>query len=264
MRRILEIAALVVALLLPTQAAAANTWGTDYSDLWWNSAESGWGANIAHQGDTIFMTLFVYGPDRRVRWYVASAMAAQGGASGDAFFGALSETAGPYLGDSLFNPDLVGIRTVGDATLRFDTAQVGSLTYAVDGAYVSKTIERQTFRVNNLSGSYLGAEIGSRAGCATGSGSFENKAALTINHAGNTVSILSTLSDTLSCTYAGTYAQAGRMGQIQGSMTCTNGSTGDFSALEVEAGYLGFLAGYIVDYGNGCIETGRIGGMKRD
>ncbi len=263
MRRILEIAALVVAFLLPTQATAANTWGTDYSDLWWNSAESGWGANIAHQGDTIFMTLFVYGPDQRVRWYVASAMASQGGPNDDVFFGQLSETAGPYFGAESFSPFDVGIRAVGDATLRFNTAQVGALTFTVDGTFVSKTIERQTFRVNNLSGSYLGAEIGSRAGCGTGSEAFENRAVLTINHAGNTVSIQSTLSDTLSCTYAGTYSQAGRMGQIQGSMTCTNGSVGEFSALEVEASYRGFLAGYIVNYGNGCVETGRIGGMKR-
>ena len=77
------------------------------------------------------------------------------------------------------------------------------------------------------------------------------------------MSILSTLSDTLSCTYVGSYAQSGRMGRIQGSMTCTNGSIGAFSAVEIEASHLGFLASYSVDYGNGCVETGRIGGMKR-
>lgn len=262
MRRTLAIATLFLATLMPAHANAANTWGTDFSDLWWNSRESGWGANIAHQGGVIFMTLFVYGEDQRARWYVAPALNFLNGTSGT-FSGTLHETAGPYLGGGTFNPAEVGIRTAGTATLRFDTAQVGSLTYSVDGVVVEKTIERQTFRENNLTGTYLGAEIGSSAGCAAGSGAFENKAALTINHSGDNVSILSTLSDTLSCTYAGIYAQSGRMGQIQGTVSCTNGAHGAFSALEVEAGYLGFLAGYIIDYGSGCIETGRIGGMKR-
>lgn len=263
MRRILGIATLFLATLMPVHANAANTWGTDFSDLWWNSRESGWGANIAHQGEVIFMTLFVYGEDQRVRWYVAPAMTYLSGTSGT-FFGTLNETTGPFLGDGAFDPQQVGIRTVGDVTLRFDTAQVGTLSYSVDGVAVAKTVERQTFRENNLTGNYLGAEIGSSTGCSSGTGAFENKAALTINHSGDNVSILSTLSDTLSCTYSGIYAQAGRMGQIQGSVSCTNGAQGAFSALEVEAGYLGFLAGYIVDYGNGCIETGRIGGMKRN
>jgi hypothetical protein len=263
MRRIFAIATLFMATLMPVQANAANTWGTDFSDLWWNSRESGWGANIAHQREVIFMTLFVYGDDQRTRWYVAPATTYLSGSSGT-FFGTLYEMSGPFLGDGVFNPQAVGIRSVGDVTLRFDTAQVGSLSYSVDGVAVEKTIERQTFRENNLSGTYLGAEIGSSTGCTTGSGAFENKAALTINHSGDNVSILSTLSDTLSCTYAGIYAQSGRMGQIQGTVSCTNGARGAFSALEVEAGYLGFLAGYIIDYGSGCIETGRIGGMKRD
>ena len=30
----------------------------DYSDLWWNPNESGWGLNIAHQGDILFTSWF--------------------------------------------------------------------------------------------------------------------------------------------------------------------------------------------------------------
>lgn len=262
MRRILATAILVLSTLLPTHSVAGNTWGTDFSDLWWEPAESGWGTNIAHQGDTIFMTLFVYGADRMPRWYVASAMTSQGGADSATFVGALSETTGPYLGGA-FNPLEVSIRTVGIATIRFSSAKVGSLTYSVDGVSVSKTLERQTFRANNMTGSYYGAEVGTLAGCSTSVGAFENKATLSVSQGGNTVSIVSTLNDSLSCTYAGNYTQAGRMGQIVGSMSCTNGSTGAFYAHEVEASYLGFLASYSVNYGNGCLETGRMGGVKR-
>lgn len=263
MRRILKVAALVLATLVPPHALAANTWGTDFSDLWCKPSESGWGANVAHQGEIIFMTVFVYGADNRVRWFVAPAMASQGGVNGTTFIGTLYETAGPYLGDATFDPQAVGRRTVGNATLQFDAVESGVLTYSVDGALVTKAIERQTFRANDLSGTYFGAEVGTVAGCGTGSAGFENKTELSVSQSGNAVSILTTLSPTLGCTYAGTYAQSGRMGRIQGSMTCTNGSQGAFVAAEVEAGHLGFLARYTVDYGSGCVETGRMGGMRR-
>jgi len=263
MRRILEIVALVLATSVPSHALAANTWGTDFSDLWWNPGESGWGANVAHQGEIIFMTVFVYGVDNRVRWYVAPAMASQGGANSSTFVGTLHETAGPYLGDATFDPQAVGIRTVGNATLQFGAVEAGVLSYSVDGAQVAKAIERQTFRANNLAGSYFGSENGTVAGCGTGSAGFENQTVLAVSQNGNAISILTTLSPTLSCTYSGTYAQSGRMGRIQGSMTCTNGSQGAFAAVEVEAGHLGFLARYTVDYGSGCIETGRMAGMRR-
>lgn len=260
MRRILEIAALVIATLLPPQALAANTSGTDFSDLWWKPSESGWGANVAHQGEVIFMTVFVYGTDNRVRWFVAPAMASRGDAT---FVGTLHETAGPYLGGASFDPQAVGIRTVGNATLQFNAVESGLLTYSVDGALVSKAIERQTFRSNDLSGSYMGSEVGVLAGCGSGSVAFENVTALFVTQQGNSVTILTKYGESLSCTYAGTYAQSGRMGGILGSMTCTNGSQGAFAAEEIEAGRVGFLARYRVDYGGGCVETGRMGTTRR-
>jgi len=36
---------------------------TNYTALWWNPAENGWGLNISHQGNTLFGTLYTYGPD---------------------------------------------------------------------------------------------------------------------------------------------------------------------------------------------------------
>src|SRR5260221_1005956 len=51
------------------------------NDVWFIPAESGWGLNVIEQGDTIFATLFVYDPQRRPRWYVASALTQQGDSS---------------------------------------------------------------------------------------------------------------------------------------------------------------------------------------
>jgi len=56
-------------LSLPVRASL----GTNFSDQWWNPAESGWGAAILQQYDTLFVDVFVYGPDGRPTWYTAAA-----------------------------------------------------------------------------------------------------------------------------------------------------------------------------------------------
>jgi hypothetical protein len=32
----------------------------NYQGIWWNASESGWGINLAHQGDTVFASWFTY------------------------------------------------------------------------------------------------------------------------------------------------------------------------------------------------------------
>lgn len=263
MRRILGIAAVVAATVLPSHTLAANSWGTDLSDLWWNPAESGWGANIAHQGDVIFLTLFVYGADNSVKWYVAPAMASQGGANAYAFTGEFYETTGPFLGDALFNPARVERRVVGAASLHFAGVSEGTLSYTVDGVSVTKGIGRQTFRSNDLSGSYIGGSVGTMTACGTSSGAYERSTLFTISHVGANVAISAILSDTLNCAYSGAYKQAGRMGQITGTLTCNTGARGSFNAVEVESGYGSFFTRYSVDYGDGCTESGSMAGVKR-
>lgn len=263
MRRILASAALVAATLLPSHALAANTWGTDFSDLWWNPAQSGWGANVVHQGEIVFMTLFVYGEDSKPKWYVASSMASRGGEASHAFDGALYETTGTYLGAGSFDPAAVTTRVVGTATLEFSGIQRGALTYTVDGVSVNVQIERQTFRYNNLAGSYFGAQTGEKMGCGAETGFIENVARYSITHSGGDISITATLGDNLYCTYSGAYSQFGKMGKIAGSFACTNGSTGWFQSEGIEASDKGFMARYYADFGAGCIESGLIGGVKR-
>ena len=50
---------------------------TNYQDLWWArtaAAESGWGINLSHQGDTIFATWFTYDIDGSSLWLVVTAL----------------------------------------------------------------------------------------------------------------------------------------------------------------------------------------------
>jgi hypothetical protein len=53
----------------------------NFQDLWWRSpagSESGWGLNVAHQGDTVFATWFTYGANGNGVWYVLPAGARTG------------------------------------------------------------------------------------------------------------------------------------------------------------------------------------------
>lgn len=262
MKRAMKAFAAMLAALLPLSAGAVNTWGTDLSDLWWNANESGWGANIAHQNNTLFLTLFVYGPDGRARWYVGSALVSLGGANLYTFRGPLYETNGPAFSSS-FNPSAVGVRQVGTATFVLGQVTNATLTYSVDGVTVTKAITRQTFGTNNLAGVYVGAAMGSATNCGTDSGAFENTAVFTISHSGTRVNITAAVSNGLSCTYSLTYTQSGRLGTATGTINCSNGAAGNFTAFEIEAGYNGFFSRFNADYGGGCREVGRIVGMKR-
>lgn len=262
MTRFLAGLALAVASLLSVPASAANSWGTDMSDLWWNPAENGWGANLVHQGEIVFLTMYVYGPDSKPRWYVGSGLVSIGGSTPYTFRGELYETTGPYFASS-FNPALVNNRPVGTATVAFTTINRGTLTYSVDGTNVTKTIERLTFRMNSLAGTYLGAAVGTATGCGSTSGNFALSAQFAVSHSGTSASIAATLSNGAVCTYSGTYSQAGRMGAMVGNLSCTNGARATYQAYEIESSYQGFFLRYDANWGGGCTESGRIGGLKQ-
>src|SRR3954468_7156918 len=82
------LAAALLAAALPVRATPQSRNATD---LWFNVNEAGWGLNLIHQGDTIFASLFVYGPDGQPRWYYASGLTGDG----SSYSGTLYENTGP-------------------------------------------------------------------------------------------------------------------------------------------------------------------------
>ena len=92
--------------------AAATTYSTDYTDLWWSGgSESGWGINLVQQGEVIFATMFVYANDNTAHWYSASALLPVGSSTTN-FSGELTESRGPWLGNPTFDPNTVTRTTV--------------------------------------------------------------------------------------------------------------------------------------------------------
>ncbi|HYC35007.1 MAG TPA: choice-of-anchor J domain-containing protein [Usitatibacter sp.] len=121
-------------------STASRQGASNYQDLWWNSAESGWGINLTHQGNTIFATLFTYGLDGQGLWLVMSGGVRQ---SDGSYFGELYRTSGPAFNAQPWTG--IGVTQVGTMRLRFASGETGTLEYTVNGAAVSKLISRQVF-----------------------------------------------------------------------------------------------------------------------
>jgi lysyl endopeptidase len=121
----------------------ATALAANYTDLWWNAAESGWGISINQQFQTLFAVWYSYGSDGQPVWYSMS-----GGTwtSGDTYTGALYRTsAGQFFGVSSFNANAVTRTAVGSLTLRFSNANAATMSYTVDGVSGSKAITRLPF-----------------------------------------------------------------------------------------------------------------------
>ncbi|MFZ3322735.1 MAG: PPC domain-containing protein [Usitatibacter sp.] len=112
----------------------------DYTDLWWNPNESGWGMEITQQYGVMFLAWYVYDSGGNPVWYVAPDCIVQGSSC----TGTVYSTLGPPLGPT-FNPSAVQALAVGTITATFTDANNGTLTYTIGGVQGSKAITRQLF-----------------------------------------------------------------------------------------------------------------------
>ena len=250
----------LVALLfaLGISSARATSFSTDFTDIWWNPDNNGEGFNVVQQGDTLFLTFFVYDAANHPIWYVAPATT-YSGTSGDnlIFQGALYQTLGPPSPNGAAGAQQVG-------TLTFAATGLGTaiLTYTVNTAPFQKSLTRQTWRNDDLSGNYIGASVGTYSGCPS-NGYAEEATATSIIQSGTTVNIQAAFSN-YSCIYSGTYTQTGRMGSITGAATCTDaaGQLGSFNAFELQVTPAGFMGRASVTFGS-CVWAGHLGGLRR-
>lgn len=118
----------------------------NYSDIWWNPNESGWGLTIADHETQMFAVWFTYLPSGRPTWFVAP-----GGTLRDnrRFFDAdLYSTTGPPY-NAPFDPSLVRTTKVGTMTLDFQPPGLAAgwarFSYTVNGVAGAKNITRQPF-----------------------------------------------------------------------------------------------------------------------
>jgi hypothetical protein len=224
------------------------------NDMWFLPSESGWGLNVIEQGDTLFATLFVYDPQRRPRWYVASQLTQQGDVSdGTASYeGALYEETGPYFAGA-FDPVTVAARQVGTMSFRVHDDGTAELGYTVDGVLVSTHVQRFAFRKQDFSGSYRGSyEHDRQAGISIDDSGPEFRMQLVDFYGGMGT-----------CDFVAPYVQLGSLRRMIGTYSCGT-RTGTFRMQNALVSADGFTAGFdtpLFDFR--AITGGHIGGVRR-
>jgi cytochrome c553 len=115
----------------------------DYSDLWYNASESGWGLNLVQHApsNNVFGVIYTYEAPNRPVWYV---MPGGTWTTSNIFTGLLYHVTGAP-GNVAFNASAVAVAQVGSATLAFTDANNATFTYTVNGAQVTKSVQRQPF-----------------------------------------------------------------------------------------------------------------------
>ena len=132
--------ALLIALFTSPLASAAN-----YTDIWWNSAESGWGVTLTHHNDKLFGVWYIYDSTGKPYWVVMSDGVFSNG--GRTFTGDIHTTRGPSFREPTFRSQNVTVRKVGTARIDFDADEEGATaTYSIDGMTSTKHITRQNYR----------------------------------------------------------------------------------------------------------------------
>jgi alpha-tubulin suppressor-like RCC1 family protein len=114
-------------------------------DLWWAApagSESGWGLNVAHQGNTLFVTWFTYGEGGQGIWMV---MPSAVQVTSVTYGGEVYQTRGPPFSAVSWNPASVQATRVGSATFNLVDAQTASFNFTVSNVTESKRITRQVF-----------------------------------------------------------------------------------------------------------------------
>jgi hypothetical protein len=253
--------ALVASLGLAIATTAnASTVTTNYSDLWWMPAESGWGVNVAQQADFMYATFYVFGVNNQPIWYTALLTFQGVQADGSALFdGDLYQTTGPYFGGA-FNAAPVATVPVGTAMFQATTAATATLTYRVGAVVQIKTIERYTLRNDTLAGSYIGALSDVTSNCQVPSNNgfrSEESGVFTLTQVGNSVTLHSP-----SCTYTGNFHQDGQIARVDGNYTCNTGALGTISFFGLRAEVDG-VTGRYTGHGSNCDFNGNIALARR-
>jgi endo-chitodextinase len=141
-RFIRSTAMLVLAAGFMLQAKAEN-----YSDLWYNPEEPGWGVTIADHNTNIFAVWLTYREDNTPTWFVIP-----GGTLSDdrrTFTASIYSTNAPLDESGQVDLSALEVTGVGSATFDFAPADLPAgqarFTYTVGDVSGSKAIQRQSF-----------------------------------------------------------------------------------------------------------------------
>lgn len=242
--------------------AAAPARAIDYTDIWYNPTESGWGVNVVQSDSFIFATFFVYDPDRKPTWYTGQLRW-----DGSRFTGSLFLTQGSYylapwipgqhsatqVGEASFTPSDINAYT---ATLSYQVNGVGSVT---------KSIQRQTLTSIAIAGNYVGGQSGTYFNCNNSkqNGSYtDTYDTLQVTQTAglpSTATLIFAYTNNLTCTLRGALEQHGQLYRIPNATYTCDGAVAlntTATVFELKATSLG-IEGRLAssNVGGGCSES---------
>ncbi|HUP29543.1 MAG TPA: hypothetical protein VM122_05175, partial [Usitatibacter sp.] len=110
-------------LAILSMLAALGVQAQNYQGLWWKSpggSEAGWGLNIAHQGDVLFVTWHTYEADGHALWLTMSDARPS---SAGVYAGTLYQTKGLATNTGYWDdPPWAVTKPVGSGILAFTSA----------------------------------------------------------------------------------------------------------------------------------------------
>jgi len=102
----------------------------NFTALWSNPADPGWGLALSHRGGGLFGVLFTYDAENRPTWMVMSR--------------GRQVAPGQFAGD-LYRVGQSQVRDVGGMTLRFNAADEGTVAWRIDGTEFRAPLLKQRF-----------------------------------------------------------------------------------------------------------------------
>ncbi len=145
MQKILRRLFSAIAVTFSLFATSAFAQVVNYTDLWWNPNESGWGIQVTHHNDEIFGTWFTYDEQGNQLFIVLPGCNIQRYTDATKICrGDLYRTTG-----SPFNVPFVSANTaaslIGQATLTFTSNTTATFAYQIGATTIIKSISRQQF-----------------------------------------------------------------------------------------------------------------------
>jgi len=114
----------------------------NYSDLWWHTAEPGWGISIHAKNDKLFAAWFVYDATGKPSWYTVQA---GNWTASNVYTGLVVKATGPSMGGLMGMAGAVTPSQAGTATLTFSGYDSATFVGTVDGIPFAKALTRQPF-----------------------------------------------------------------------------------------------------------------------
>jgi hypothetical protein len=261
---------LFAALLL---AAAFRAQALDWTDIWYNKSQPGYGYNLVQSDSCLFITFYVYGTDGKPTWF-GGCLAPDGNGN---WTGRIYTTTGTFFG-APWDPDSWIVMDDGSSSATFTPSTQnnyqGTFSYTLKGVgtVTNQPIERQTLTTIAAGGHYAGGYARILSSCTdparnVASLGYPN---LAITHDGST-KVLTFVFDFhggYTCTLTGPYEQHGQYYLINNAAyTCSDGLNTTAQVTEIKVTGLGIEGrvravngGAATNFiGAGCTENANFG-----